>query len=480
MCSKKTTPEKIPSPTLIAEFTKIVGEKHAITDNRDQAPHLREWRDRYFGQTPAVLVPGSTREVSEILQLAHQTATHVVPQGGNTGLVGGQIPHEHGHEIVLSTRRLTKTRARDADGQTLIVEAGQTLTSVQKQAEEMNCVFPLSLASEGSCQIGGNLATNAGGVNVLNYGTARNLVLGLEVVLADGQIWDGLKTLKKDNTGYDLRDLFIGSEGTLGIITAAALKLFPKPAERATTLVAVKDLQAAGKLFTSITSQSPDAVTAFEFFPDIAMDFVTRHISSARRPFKMAYPWYVLVETSRKRADNLAKPNLETTLEHALEKHIASDAVFAHSQTQTENLWKLRESISEAQKPEGGSIKHDVSVPIATIPDFIHQANQTVSRLCPGARPVPFGHYGDGNVHYNISQPTDMNRDDFLALWDVISTHVHDLVRKFGGSISAEHGIGQLKRDELVRTKDKAEIEMMRAIKQALDPKGILNPGKVL
>ncbi len=461
------TLSQAPSPDLIKALTAIVGKQYAITDEQAQQPYLSEWRDKYVGKTSLVLRPANTEQVSQILAMADSNLIGVVPQGGNTGLVGGQIPFETGHEIILSTSRLTDLRDADAVGRTLTIGAGVTLANVQEQASEMDCIFPLSLAAEGSCQIGGNLATNAGGVGVLAYGNTRQLVLGLEVVLADGRIWNGLRTLKKDNTGYDLRDLFVGSEGTLGIITAAALKLFPKPGEKATALVAVNTLDAASELFRHVNEQSEDLLTAFEFIPHIALEFVTTHMPNTRMPMTSPHAWYVLIETSRVRADSAANENIETTLGSAMEKELVVDAVIAQSQTQANDLWRLREGISEAQRPEGGSIKHDISVPVASIPDFVQRADALIEKMCPGARPVAFGHFGDGNVHYNISQPKGGVTAAFLAQWNDISHAVHDLVVGMGGSISAEHGIGRMKRDELVRFKSPVEIDVMLSLKTA-------------
>jgi FAD/FMN-containing dehydrogenase len=471
---------KSPNPALIERLTAIVGRAHALTDPDQQLPYLREWRDLYAGRTPLVLRPGSTAEVAQILALANAERVAVVPQAGNTGLVGGQVPFERGDQIVLSVGRLKDVRSVDAAGYSMIVEAGLMLAEAQAVADAAGRLFPLSLPSEGSCQIGGNLGTNAGGVGVLAYGNARSLVLGLEVVLADGQIWSGLNALKKDNTGYDLRDLFIGSEGTLGIITAAVLKLFPRPAEKATAMVALSELGYALDLFALAQDAAGRALTAFEFIPRILIDFVTRHIPGAREPFATAYPWYALLEISGARADGQAARELETILTDAIERGLVLDAVLAGSLAQARDLWRLREGVSESQKPEGGNIKHDVSVPIARIPEFVARANAIVERICPGARPLPLGHFGDGNVHYNIAQPPGMDKSRFLGLWEEMTRSVHDLVVDMGGSISAEHGIGRMKRDELARIKSPIEMDLMRRIKAAFDPNGILNPGKVL
>jgi FAD/FMN-containing dehydrogenase len=469
-----------PSPELITRLTEVVGVAHALTDPDQQLPYLREWRDRYIGRTPLVLRPGSTEEVARILALANEAGVGVVPQAGNTGLVGGQIPYETGDEIVLSVGRMKRVRDVDPAGLSMTVEAGLTLAEAQEVARQAQRLFPLSLPSEGSCQIGGALATNAGGLAVLAYGSARHLVLGLEVVLADGRIWNGLRALKKDNTGYDLRDLFIGSEGTLGVITAAVLKLVAPVAERATAFAALPRADALAGLFRRAEERARGELTAFEFMGRTALEFVARHAKNIRLPIAIQAPWYALLEVSAARADGHAAATMEEILAEAFDNDIIGDAVIATSLADAQNLWALREAVSEVQKHEGGSIKHDVSVPAARIPEFIARADALVERLCPGARPVPFGHYGDGNVHYNVSQPPGMAREDFLALWDPMSRAMHDLAAEMDGSISAEHGIGRMKRDELVRHRSAVELDLMRAVKRALDPRGILNPGKLL
>jgi FAD/FMN-containing dehydrogenase len=473
------SPFKAPAADLIARFAAIVGADNAITAASEQAPYLVEWRDLYMGRTPLIVKPATTEEVSRILALANAEGVAVVAQGGNTGLVGGQIPNESGTEILLSLKRMNRIRSLDPAGTSISVEGGVTLHEVQEAARNAGRLFPLSLASEGSATIGGNLATNAGGVAVLSYGTARSLVLGLEVVIADGGVWDGLRALKKDNTGYDLRDLFVGSEGTLGIITAATLKLFPEPRERATAFAALPNLEALLPFFQHAEAQGGAALTAFEFMSGQLLDFVVRHIPGTRRPFGGEAPWYVLVEISGA-SEGSASTILDGFLADAIASGLVSDAVVASSLQQAAELWKLRETASEAQKGEGGSIKHDISVPVARVPEFLIAAASVVERVCPGARPVPFGHFGDGNVHYNISQPMGMEKAKFLALWDEMARAVHDVVVSLGGSISAEHGIGRLKVDELVRVKSPVEIDLMRRIKAALDPKGILNPGRVI
>jgi FAD/FMN-containing dehydrogenase len=466
------------TPELVARLTSIVGPEHALTDPDLQLPYLREWRDLYQGRASIVLRPGTTTEVSQILLLAHAHGLAVVPQSGNTGLVGGQIPM-HG-EVLLSVGRLKRIRALDPAGYTMTVEAGVTLAEAQAAADNVGRLFPLSLPSEGTCQIGGTLATNAGGVAVLAYGNARQLVLGLEVVLADGRIWDGLRGLKKDNAGYDLKDLFIGSEGTLGVITAAVLKLFPKPAEKATALVALPDVASALPLFSLAQESAGHGLTAFEVMAGIVLDLVLKHTPGTRDPFGIRHLWYVLVETSGLEADGTAERLLTEALAAASDRGLLVDAAIAGSLAQARDFWRLREAYSPAQKPEGGNIKNDVSVPVALIPDFLARANAAVERLCPGARPVPLAHFGDGSVHYNIAQPPGMARPQFMALWDPMVAAVHAIVLELGGSISAEHGIGQMKRMELARAKAGVELDLMRRIKAALDPKGILNPGKVL
>lgn len=465
-------------PGLIARFAAVTGAAHALTDPDQQLPYLREWRDTYFGRSALVLRPGSTAEVSAILALAHEQNVAVVPQAGNTGLVGGQIAMRG--EVVVSVARMTKVRAVDAAGGSMTVEAGLTLAECQQVAERAGKFFPLSLPSEGSCRIGGNIGTNAGGVGVLAYGNTRQQVLGLEVVLADGRVWNGLRALKKDNTGYDLRDLFVGSEGTLGIITAAVLRLLPRPAEKATAMVALRSIEDALALLNMAQQASDRGLTAFEFMPRLVIEFVLRHIAGAREPFATQYPWYVLIEVSGAQADGTAARQLESVLTDASEQGLVIDAVIAQTIAHARDLWRLREGISEAQKPEGGNIKHDVSVPVASIPQFIARANVIVERICPGARPLPLGHFGDGNVHYNIAQPVAMAKAAFTALTPAIMREVHDLVMELDGSISAEHGIGLTRRDELARVKSDVELDLMRRIKQAIDPKGILNPGKVL
>ncbi len=464
---------------ILDRMAGIVGAKNIVTDADAMVPYLKEWRDLFRGKAQGIVRPGSTTEVAELVKLAAETGTTLVPQGGNTGLVGGQIPIAEGREIILSLQRLDKVRAVDTDGDTMIVEAGVTLKRAQDAAEAAGRLFPLSLASEGSCTIGGNLSTNAGGTAVLAYGNARELCLGLEVVLPDGRIWNGLRQLRKDNTGYDLKDLFIGAEGTLGIITAAVLKLFPLPAARATAFLAVPDPEAALALLNAAKAGAGGTLTTFELMPRIGLDFVLRHASGTRDPLSEPSPWYVLMEVSAQQASGLDE-HVEAFLGEALEKGIVTDAALAGSLTQRADFWKLREMLSEVQTYEGGSIKHDVSVPIHATPEFLARAIAAVEAMVPGCRPVPFGHLGDGNIHFNVSQPVGADKAGFLARWSEMNEAVHAIVAEFHGSISAEHGIGRLKRDLLPGVKDPVELDLMRTIKQTLDPKGILNPGAVL
>src|SRR6267154_5989580 len=463
-------------PELVARFRKVVGDKYAVTDQADIAPYVTEERDLFRGRSPLVLRPGSTAEVAAICKLATEHAIALVPQGGNTGLVGGQTPHNG--EVVVSMRRLDKIREIDPASNTMTCEAGVVLQIAQNAARDVDRLFPLSLGAEGSCTIGGNLSTNAGGTAALAYGVAREMALGLEVVLADGRILNTLSKLKKDNTGYDLRNLFIGAEGTLGIITAATLKLFPKPRAVETALVGLKSPAAALKLLAISQNEAAGTLTSFELLSDIAVDFSVRHGIDIRDPLGDKHPWYVLMEVSSPRDD--ARATLETILAQGLDQGIVDDAVIAAKLSQRSAFWKLRDEMSAAQKPEGGSIKHDISVPVVAVPDFIAQADAAVVKLIPSARPVPFGHLGDGNIHYNVSQPVAANGADFLARWHEVNAVVFDIVLRMGGSISAEHGIGVLKREELPQVKDKVAMELMRSIKALLDPLGIMNPGKVL
>ncbi|MEW5421512.1 FAD-binding oxidoreductase [Amorphus sp. 3PC139-8] len=469
-----------PSPELIERFAAIVGASHALRSPDDQAPYLTEWRRLYHGRTPLVLRPGSIDEVAKILSLASESDTSIVPQGGNTGLVGGQVPDESGAEILVSLARLDRIREVDAEGYTLTAEAGVTLAGVQAAADEADRLFPLSLASEGSCTIGGNISTNAGGTGVLAYGNTRDLVLGLEVVLASGEIWNGLRRLRKDNTGYDLKNLFIGAEGTLGIVTAAVLKLHPKPVGREVAIAAVESPADAVALFDRVKAAAGGAVVAFELIGRRGLEFVLAHAPGNRDPMATPHPWYVLVEIASGQSREEARTLLEAALGEAIEAGLATDAVVAESLDQAAAFWRLRHMISEVQLHEGGSVKHDIAVPIAAIPAFVEEATRAVETLIPGARTVPFGHLGDGNLHFNVSQPVGADKAAYLARWEEINAVVHAIVRDHGGSISAEHGIGRLKRDLVASVRDPVELSMMRQVKRMLDPKGILNPGRVL
>jgi FAD/FMN-containing dehydrogenase len=469
-----------PSPLLIEKFAAIVGARYALRDADAVAPFLVEPRGRFPGRTGLVLQPGSVAEISAILRLANSTGTPIVPQGGNTGLVGGQMPSASGSEIVLSLSRLNRIRAVDATGDTMTVEAGVILANAQAAAEAAGRRFPLSLASEGSCEIGGNLATNAGGTAVLAYGNARALTLGLEVVLASGDVWDGLKTLRKDNTGYDLRDLFVGSEGTLGIITAAVLKLVPLPKGVGVAIVAVPSPAAAIGVLGIARAEAGSGLTACELIARIGVETAARLVPGVRDPLTEPHPWYVMLEVSSSRSPSDADATLDAIFSSAMAAGFVSDGVRALSVEQAQSFWRLRHALSDVQKPLGASIKQDVAVPVAEIPQFLDRATAAVLRAVPGSRPFPFGHLGDGNIHFNISQPSGMDAAAFLARSDEINAAVYETVLSLGGTISAEHGIGTLKRDLLPAVKGPVAMDVMRRIKRALDPNGILNPGKVL
>lgn len=464
---------------LLAQFASLVGEPYALFQEEDKRKFLVEWRDKYIGTSPLVLLPCSVEEVSAIVKLAAETKTALVPQGGNTGLVGGQIPDHQNRQIVVSLNRMNKVRSITSLSNSMVVEAGVTLLEAQEQADSCDRLFPLSLASEGSCQIGGNISSNAGGIQVLKYGMMRDLVLGLEVVLPSGEIWHDLTDLRKDNTGYDLKHLFMGAEGTLGIITAATLKLFPKPIERQVGFVGCSNLEQLSEFFNFVSGETGSFLSAFEMICRTGVEFVLKHGSQSQEPLDAAFPWYGLIELESIR-DGVLSALIEDVLGRALERGFIEDGVISSSEAQRQSLWALREEMSEMQKLEGGSIKHDVSVPVAAIPQFIKQGNELVERMIPGARPVPFGHFGDGNIHYNISQPVGMDKQAFLTQWEPLSHAVYDLVLEFGGSISAEHGIGVMKRDLLAEKKSSVEMNLMRTIKQSLDPDNIMNPGKVI
>ncbi|HEY4862323.1 MAG TPA: FAD-binding oxidoreductase [Xanthobacteraceae bacterium] len=464
-------------PALLARFAAIVGDKHAITDPQAQAPYLIELRDLFHGHTPAVLRPGTVAEVAQILRLANETGTPLVPQGGNTGLVGGQTPH-HG-EVVLSLNRLDRIREVDPVSNTMTCEAGVTLLRAREAATAVDRLYPQLLPSEGTCTIGGNLSTNAGGTAALAYGIARSHALGLEVVLADGRVLNNLNKLKKDNTGYDLNNLFIGAEGTLGVITAAVLRLLPRPRSVETAFLGVPFPEAALDLLGLATERSGGDVTSFELMLRMGVELVLKHGAGCRDPLPDVHPWYVLIELSSQ-ARSGVRGVLEEILAEGLERGLVINATIAGSLDQAKMFWRIREMFGEVQRHEGGSIKHDISVPVAAVPAFLREADAAVTTLIPGARPIPFGHLGDGNIHYNVMQPVGANKASFLDRWDEVNAAVFQVVAKFGGSISAEHGIGVLKRDLLPKVKDPVAIELMRTLKRTLDPKNILNPGKVL
>ena len=464
------------SSALCADLREIVGARYVIDDAAAMAPYLADWRGRYRGNALCVVRPGNTDEVARVVAACAAHRVAVVPQGGNTGLCGGATPR--GGEVVVSLGRLDRVRAVDADNNAICVEAGCTLHAVQQAAGAAGRLFPLSLAAEGSATIGGNLSTNAGGVQVLRYGNTRDLTLGLEVVLPDGRVWDGLRALRKDNTGYDLKHLFIGAEGTLGIITAATLKLYPHPEGNVTAWGAVRDPAAAVKLLHRLRDLAGDSVTAFELVGAPALGLVLRHIPGARAPFAGTHDWQVLIELSGSLAGCAAA--LSTALENAMTDGLVADAVIAGSGPQRDALWALRENISEAQRIEGFSIKHDISVPVSRIAEFIARADTALLAAFPDLRIVCFGHLGDGNLHYNQSSVDARANEAVIAATPQVNRIVHDIVGELGGSISAEHGLGQLKRDEVLRYKSGLEMELMRRIKLALDPEGLMNPGKVL
>lgn len=461
-------------------FVSIVGPAHALSQAQDIAPYLVESRGLYHGSTPLVLKPASTEEVSAILKLASKTRTPIVPAGGRTGHVGGHVPREGAQDVVLSLERMNRIREIDTMADVIVADGGAILADIQKAAEANDRLFPLSLGSEGSCQIGGNLSTNAGGTAVLAYGNARQLCLGLEVVLPTGEIWDGLRRLKKDNSGYDLRDLFIGAEGTLGIITGAVLKLYPQPRGRQVAFAAVGSPEDALQLFERAALRCGTALTGFELMPRIGIEFTTRHIPGVRDPLPSPHPWYALIDISTSDSAETAERMIEALLIEGAEAGLVRDAAVASSLAQQNAFWRLRESMSESQKPEGGSIKHDVSVPVSRVPQFLRDADAAVMALMPDARIFSFGHLGDGNIHYNVSQPVGVDKAAFVARWREVNAVVHAVVRAHGGSISAEHGVGQLKRDELIASRPAIETALMNRIKQVFDPAGIMNPGKMI
>jgi FAD/FMN-containing dehydrogenase len=455
----------------------IVGDAGLITSAQDMAPYLCDWRGNITGAARCVVRPAASAEVAQVVGLCAQDRVPIVPQGGNTGLVGGSVPDGKGDAVVLSLKRMNRIRAVDTANDTLIAEAGCILMDVQQAASDRDRLFPLRLAAEGSCTIGGNLSTNAGGTAVLRYGNTRELVLGLEVVLPSGEIWNGLRGLRKDNTGYDLKQLFIGAEGTLGIVTAAVLKLFPKPQSSCTALVAVRDPAAAVALLAQVRGALGDRLTGFELMSRLCLDHVIRHFPATVEPFARSHPWQVLVELADTMVNAGLEDHLGSVLEQAIESHLALDAVIASSVSQSQALWNIREHIPEAEKLEGKSVKHDISVPISRIADFIARCDPALQSAFPPANIICFGHVGDGNLHYNLAFPGSAPTAEQSSAANRI---VYGLLDELDGSISAEHGLGQLKREEITRHKSAVEMEMMRSLKRMLDPHNIMNPGKVI
>ncbi|QDJ49666.1 FAD-binding oxidoreductase [Bordetella hinzii] len=468
--------------TLLQELQSLLGPAHVLA-GEDAEPYALDWRRRYRGRALAVARPGSTEEVAAVLRLCHRHGAPVVPQGGNTGLCGGATPDDSGTAVILSTARLNRVRAIDTDNDTITVEAGCVLQAVQEAAEQAGRLFPLSLAAEGSCTIGGNLATNAGGTQVLRYGNARELALGLEVVTAEGEIWNGLRGLRKDNTGYDLRDLYIGSEGTLGVITAATLKLYPLPVARCTALLTLASVDDAVELLSRARAGFGASLTGFELMAADCLQAVLRLFPQQRLPFEgesLKAPWFALLELSDSESEAHARERFEAVLGAAIEDGLAGDAAIAENLAQSQALWHLRESIPLAEAELGKSVKHDVSIPISSIAHFVRVTNAELQERFPGVRNVIFGHLGDGNLHYNVARSAGQTEADLLTLQPAIYDVVHQSVQAHAGSISAEHGVGQLKRDELPRYKSAVELALMKRIKAALDPRGLMNPGKVL
>jgi len=466
--------------TLMKQFIEIVGAQYALTEKDDLTHYTHENRGLFIGRTPLILKPGNTQEVAQIVKLAATTKTVIVPQGGHTGHVGGAVPDESGTQLILSLERMSAIREVDLDGNVIICEAGTILETIQKTADDHDRLFPLALGSQGSCQIGGNIATNAGGTGVLAYGNTRNLVMGIEAVLPSGEIWNGLRRLKKDNTGYDLKNLFVGSEGTLGIITAAVLKMFPKPRGKAVAFCGLETPRQALSLFGRASSHAGQSLTAFELMARVPIEFTFKHIEGVRNPLSNTQPWHVLIEISSNRSEEDAQEILQTILEESFQLETIADAALASSLTQNADFWRIRETMPLAQLHEGGSMKHDVSVPIHLIPEFLSMADKIIQTEIPDARVCAFGHMGDGNMHYNISQPEGADKQAFLSRQSAVNNLIHQLVMKMNGSVAAEHGVGRLKRDLIARTKDPVELALMKSVKQALDPDNIMNPGKVI
>jgi FAD/FMN-containing dehydrogenase len=463
------------------QFRDIVGPAGLVTEADRLSAHLTEWRGLFEGRAALLVAPANTAQTAAVLRICRDRGIGVVPQGGNTGLAGGAIPNSRRErpEIIVSAHRMNNIRALDRDNYTITAEAGCVLSDLQAAAHSADRLFPLSLAAEGSCQLGGNISTNAGGINVLRYGNMRDLVLGLEVALPDGRVFDGLRSLRKDNTGYDLKQLFIGAEGTLGFVTAATCKLFPRPKSVATALTVVRDPNAAIALFGRARDRLGDQLTAFELMNRLGIEFVLNYIPGTRDPFEEPHEWYLLMELGSPNPGSAAEESIEAFLSDSIVNGLVTDGVLAQSGQQREALWQLRHSISEAQKKAGAGIKHDISVPVSCIPTFLDRASAYVRGCVDGVRVVAFGHLGDGNLHFNLNQPGEMEPAEFLALRPEISSAVHSFAEELGGSFSAEHGIGILKRDELKRLRGGVELDLMRELKRALDPDGIMNPGKL-
>jgi len=466
--------------SLIDRLASIVGAGNVLVDPADTAPYLTDWRKRYTGAACAVVRPGSTDEVAHVVRTCIEATVPIVPQGGNTGLVGGATPDASGRSLVVSLTRMNRVRAVDTANDTLTVEAGCVLQNLQAAARTAQRLFPLSLAAEGSATIGGNLSTNAGGTQVLRYGNARDLTLGVEVVLPSGEVWDGLRGLRKDNTGYDLKQLFIGAEGTLGIITAATLKLFPLPAAQATAFAALPSLSAALELLNRARAMAGPALTAFEVMSDLTLRRYVREFTDARLPLPLSSPWFALLELSDHESAEHAAAVLEAILGPAFESDEVSDAVVAQSTGEAQAMWAVREGIPEAHARAGGNVKHDIALPVSAIPAFVAATDARLAERFPWIQPATFGHLGDGNLHYNMGTKDDVPIARAFEHQAEINRIVHDAVAACGGSISAEHGLGQLKRDDITRYKSAIELQLMRRIKAALDPLNLMNPGKVI
>ncbi len=464
--------------TALGQIKEIVGNKGCLTDRSDMTPYMAEWRGRHVGQARMVIFPTTTGQVAAVVRICAEHGMPIIPQGGNTGLVIGGIPLDVENAVVISLKKMNKILEVNEQENNMVVEAGVPLQTVQEAADGVDRIFPLSIASEGSAVIGGNISTNAGGVRVMRYGMMRDHVLGLEVVLPDGSIWDGARALLKDNMGYDLKQLFIGAEGTLGIITKAVLKLFPKPTERETLLLTFENFENVMIVYGKLQQSLGDVMVSYEVLPQFAIDLVTRHIPGARSPFKTKYPFYAVIEAWGNSSH--LKERIEQELAIVLDDNLMLDAAPASSEAQRKEIWVLRETIAEAQKIEGPSVKHDICVPLSALPEFVVRANQEIEKIMPGIRPIVFGHAADGNLHYDLSPPIGMNEAEFYSRSEDLHRAVHDIVSDLGGSIAAEHGIGRMKRDELALRRSPVEINLMKTIKHALDPKGLMNPGVII